>query len=119
MKKRTRTRRPSSGIEPIDKIMSKVFATGKFGGRAQVAQLWGEWKDIVGETIASHSFPEEIKNGKLYIKVDTPVWHQQLDLLKEELKEKIESRLETPGFEKIIFRSVSPASAPQELPGFR
>lgn len=114
MKKQRRTNRAGDGIEPIDKIMAKVFATGRFGDRAQVAQLWGLWKDIVGETIASHSFPEEIKNGKLYIKVDNPVWHQQLDLLKEELQQKIESKLEVPGFEKIVFRSVTPNSPRQE-----
>ncbi len=118
MKKQTRTTRRSTGVEPIDRIMTRVFTKGKFAGRAKVAQLWGQWRDIVGEPVASHSFPEEIKNGKLYIKVDNPVWHQQLDLLKEELKQKIESRLETPGFEKIVFRSINPTSARQGLPGF-
>ena len=113
-RKQTRARRPSGGIEPINKIMTKVFTTGKFGDRAQVAQLWGQWRDIVGETIASHSFPEEIRNGKLYVKVDNPIWHQQLDLLKEELKQKIENKLEVPGFEKIVFRSITPNSTRQE-----
>jgi predicted nucleic acid-binding Zn ribbon protein len=116
--KRQLRRRSSDGIESIDKIINKIFTKGKFGGRAQVAQLWGQWKDIVGEAVALHSFPEEIKNGKLYIKVDNPIWHQQLDVLKEELKDKIESKIEIPGFEKIVFRSITPNSARQEPPSF-
>jgi predicted nucleic acid-binding Zn ribbon protein len=117
--KRQARRRSSDDIESIDRILNRIFTKGKFSNRAQVAQLWGQWRDIVGETIALHSFPEEIKNGKLYVKVDNPIWHQQLDVLKEELREKIESKLETPGFEKIVFRSISPTSARQEPPGLR
>ncbi|UCD58513.1 MAG: DUF721 domain-containing protein [Candidatus Hydrogenedentota bacterium] len=95
----------SDGPEPVSRIIGKVFATGKFGECAQVAQLWGQWTEIVGEDIAAHCVPEKISGGKLYVSVDSPVWCQQLDLLKEELKEKIDRKLQDPGIKKIVFRS--------------
>lgn len=107
MKKRKRTY-SSDGPESIGRIIEKVFQVGKFAGCAQVAQLWAQWPEIVGEDVAEHCIPEKINDGRLYIKVDSPVWHQQLDLLKEELKEKIDGRLQDPGIEKIIFRSAAP-----------
>jgi predicted nucleic acid-binding Zn ribbon protein len=97
-------RKNSAGLEPIDGIIAKVLATGKLGNFTQLAELWGEWKDIAGEDVAQHCFPEKVAGQKLYIKVDSPIWRQQLDLLKEELKEKIENRFENVSIEKIVLR---------------
>lgn len=108
--KKAKRKRKYSGDRPeaIGRIIEKVFQVGKFGGCAQVAQLWAQWPEIVGEDVAEHCIPEKISGGRLYIKVDTPVWHQQLDLLKEELKEKIDGRLQNSGIERIVFRSAAP-----------
>lgn len=100
------TRRRSDGEpEPISRIINDVLATGKLGDSGQVAELWGEWKKIVGDEIAEHCFPEKINGDRLYINVDSPVWCQQLDLLKEELKEKIAEKLGNCEINKIVFRS--------------
>ncbi|RJP69591.1 MAG: DUF721 domain-containing protein [Candidatus Abyssobacteria bacterium SURF_17] len=100
-------RRPG-GIESIDRIIHKVFSSGKFAERTHVGQLWAQWKDIVGDDVAQHCVPEKLSDGKLYIRVDSPVWHQQLDLLKEDLKEKIEEKLGGPRIDRIVFRSGLP-----------
>ncbi len=103
MRERVGERR--GGIESIEKVIGRVLGTGKLGRRAHVAELWAQWKEIVGETVAEHCSPEKIENGKLYVKVDSPVWRQQLDLLKEEIKKKIDQSMQ--GEEeivKIVFR---------------
>ena len=99
--------RDNEDVESINKIIQRVLAEGKLGGSAQVAELWEKWGDIVGENVAEHCFPEKISEGKLYVRVDSSVWHQQLDLLKEELKEKINRKQQKPEIEKIIFRSAT------------
>jgi predicted nucleic acid-binding Zn ribbon protein len=68
------------------------------------AQLWAQWKELAGEDVALHSFPEKVSGRKLYVKVDSPIWRQQLDLMKEELKEKVDAKFQDFGIEKIIFR---------------
>jgi len=97
-------RRGSAQLKPIDEIISEVFRSGKFGSSATAAQLWVQWKDIAGEDVAQHCFPEKFSDKKLYIKVDSPIWRQQLDLMKEELQERIESRCQDLDIERIIFR---------------
>ena len=102
----TSRRRSDGKLESIDEIIGEILARGKVGGSARVAELWGQWKEIVGEDVAKHCFPEKLNSGKLYIKVDSPIWCQQLDMLKEELKEKIDDRLQNSGIKKIILKSV-------------
>ena len=104
MRKRRR-RRVSGELQPIDEVINEVFAKGKFGGSAQVAAIWEQWKEIVGEDVAAHCFPERINRGKLHIRVDTPVWRQQLDLMKEEIQEKIDVRLPTLQVKELVFKS--------------
>lgn len=107
MTRRRRTR-PSGVPEPVEKVLGSLFKEGKFGNSTQVAELWTQWNQIVGEDAALHCAPEKIADGKLYIRVDNPIWHQQLDLLKEELHEKVIARLPNLNVDKIIFRTGAP-----------
>jgi predicted nucleic acid-binding Zn ribbon protein len=100
-----RKRRKSSGQpESIDDILRTVFVDKKFGASARVAELWGQWRKMVGDDVAEHCYPEKIAGEKLYIKVDNPVWCQQLDFLKEELKEKINHSNPARPIKKLVIR---------------
>ena len=102
--KKKRRNRPVSNLEPIEQIIKEVFAEGKFGGSAKASKLWSHWKEIVGEDVAQHCFPEKVSGGKLYIKADSPIWRQQLDLLKEEIREKINERLNDLDINQLVLR---------------
>jgi len=51
------------------------------------------WKDVVGETIAKNTEPEEVKHGTLIVKVSTPVWKNELMFKKKEILEKLNNVL--------------------------
>jgi hypothetical protein len=53
------------------------------------SRLRREWPDIVGEQIAAHTRPEQIRFKKLLIHVRHSVWLQQLTFLKPVLLQKI------------------------------
>ena len=56
---KSRRRRPDRKLESVDGIIKEVFtAKGRFGGSAKTAELWSHWKEIVGEDVADHCFPE-------------------------------------------------------------
>ena len=91
-------------LEHIDDIIKKVFRKGRFGGSAQISKFRAQWEDIVGVDAALHSFPQKISDGKLYVKVDSPVWRQQLDMIKDEIGEKIIERFASEKISKVIMR---------------
>lgn len=43
------------------------------------------WNDVVGDAVAKRTTPEEVKHGTLVVKVDTPVWRNELSLRKQEI----------------------------------
>jgi hypothetical protein len=66
--------------------------------------LWGAWREIVGDPIASNAQPSTIRNRILFIEVSHPTWIQQLQFLKPTLLEKINRFLEEPFIHDIRFR---------------
>jgi hypothetical protein len=47
------------------------------------------WDEVVGETIAKKARPETIRNRVLVVKVSNSPWIQELQFMKEQIKEKL------------------------------
>ena len=67
-------------------------------------EVFFQWEEIVGEAIARHTKPEEIKFDKLYIRVDSPVWRNELVFQKGQILDKINQRLKNAQIKEIVLR---------------
>lgn len=67
-------------------------------------RLRNRWRDIVGEPIASHTRPAQIRFKKLYLIVRNSVWLQQLTFLKPALLAKLQADSGTEAVTDIAFR---------------
>jgi predicted nucleic acid-binding Zn ribbon protein len=63
------------------------------------------WAEAVGERIAAAAEPVEERAGGVVISCSDPVWAEELDLMQEQLLERLRARLgdETP--ERLHFRA--------------
>ena len=68
------------------------------------ARLRRQWPDIVGEPIATHTRPDQIRFKKLYIFVHNSVWLQQLSFLKPVLLQKVNAMAGEPLVTEIVLR---------------
>ena len=82
--------------------------------RLREYQAWQVWNEVVGPLIAAHAQPCGIRDGILEIKVDQPVWMQQLQLLKPKLLARLNERLGSALFRDLFLRrgQVATATAP-------
>lgn len=67
-------------------------------------QLRRDWPAIVGEPIASHTRPDQIRFKKLYLIVGNSVWLQQLMFLKPGLIKKVNAAAGTELVTEIVMR---------------
>ncbi len=51
------------------------------------------WPEIAGERVAGLSKAEKIERGVLYVKVESPVWRNELVFLKAEIIKKMNTAL--------------------------
>jgi predicted nucleic acid-binding Zn ribbon protein len=62
-----------------------------------------KWKEIVGERIASVTECSRIENGKLYVKVSSSSWRNEIVYLKEEIIKKIKQDTHCTSLNDIVF----------------
>jgi hypothetical protein len=78
-------------------------------------RLQHHWHDIIGEPIASHTWPAQIRFKKLYLVVHNSVWLQQLTFLKPTLLAKLRDTAGTELIGEIVLR-VGEIPSPRSVP---
>jgi predicted nucleic acid-binding Zn ribbon protein len=81
--------------------------------RLRAFRVWTFWSDEVGETIAGHAHPVALRAGVLTVSVDSPTWMQELQFLKETLRERLNARLGQALIDDIYFVSGAAARPPR------
>jgi len=93
--------------EPVlikDALKRTIKEMGLRQGIEQCAAI-SCWPEAVGQKIAEKSKAQKIIKGTLYVKAKTPIWSQQLSLMSEELKKKLNAKLGKETVKQIRFRS--------------
>jgi len=81
----TRGRRP----ELIGDILKERIGALGWEGRLREEEALASWDAAVGPQIAAHARPSHITDHRLTIVTESPVWTQQLSLLKADLLRRI------------------------------
>ncbi len=84
----------------VEKLLKK-FQIEKPVKQRQALFIWDE---IVGEAIARHTQAEDVKYDKLFIKVDSPVWRNELIFRREDILNMINRRLGNVKIKEIVLR---------------
>jgi len=82
--------RGSGPVDSFGTILSSLAKRLGLESRLLELRLQREWCRIVGEPIASHTWPDQIRFKKLYLIVRNSVWMQQLTFLKPSLLAKLQ-----------------------------
>lgn len=73
--------------------------------RLRAYRVWLFWAEEVGNPIADHAQPVGLRAGVLTVAVDAPTWLQELQFLKDALRERINARLGQTLIDDIYFVS--------------
>lgn len=95
-------KRPS--LNPLPDILSRFLKTHGMAIHMLEFRLQQHWREIVGEHVARHTWPESIRHRKLYLVAENSVWLQQLLFLKPELLAKINGAADGTALTDIVLR---------------
>ena len=98
----------------IGGILQDLLQRRGMSERLREYRAWQVWNETVGPQIAAHAQPCGIRDGVLELKVDQPVWMQQLQLMKPQLLAKLNQRLGASLFRDLYLRRgrLAPPPAP-------
>lgn len=79
--------------------------------RLPAYRVWTFWADAVGAAIADRAEPAGFRDGVLSVRVAGAAWMQELQFMKDELRERLNARLGAPLIRDIYFVSGAVARA--------
>ncbi len=77
-------------MQSFQSLLKKFNKNFKLEDGVVLTALRNKWIDLVGETIAAHTFPDMIQGKELTLIVDSPQWRHHLDFMKMDICAKIE-----------------------------
>lgn len=91
-------------MTPLKDILDGLLSGSNLAFNPADAEIWEIWEEVVGQPIAEHARPSNIRRKKLRVHVSEPIWLQELEFVAETIKEKLNKKLDRNAVEKIIFR---------------
>lgn len=88
----------------LDEILNKVLTTARVELDLELHKLWEHWPHVVGNAIADNAHPAVIKGGLLLVHVSSSPWLHELQYLKIELIEKLNTALGKKTITEIRFK---------------
>ena len=93
-----------SFFDSVASVLSGIARRHGMEAKLLEHKLLKRWPAIVGEPIASHTKPDQIRFKKLYLIAENSVWLQHLTFMKPELVEKINATAGGPLITDIVLR---------------
>lgn len=105
-------------MRPLDSILSAALPQREALRQARANKSLRRWNEVVGETLATKSWPERYEQGTVHVCVLGSSWLLELSLRKEQILDKLALLSGEPGlFKEIRFTDKSlPERPPAEIP---
>ncbi len=87
---------------PLKNTLGKILKNHNIKNLEEI-KIFSSWYEIVGERMAEHTRPANISNRILFVEVDDPLWLSQLKYMKQDIIEKIDTKIKSDLFKDIRF----------------
>jgi predicted nucleic acid-binding Zn ribbon protein len=95
--------RSGTGPESLGGVLQNLLKNLGLERRINEQKLISNWEKIVGIKIAEKTKAFKIEGKKLFVKVQSPSWRNELFYLKKEIIEKLNSSVKQEVIKDIIF----------------
>jgi predicted nucleic acid-binding Zn ribbon protein len=91
MKPSRRRRDPARVGKPLAGLLARYDPEG----RLRAYRVFDIWPEVVGEAIDQRTQPDRLRDGVLSVQVSSHTWMQELQFLKEDIRQRLNQRLES------------------------
>lgn len=90
--------------ESIGAVIKQWLRDNNLEEKVQESSVPGYWVEIVGETVARYATVERIDKGKMYVRVESAVWRNELAMRRDEIRQKVNERFGAEIVKEVILR---------------
>ncbi|KMQ50794.1 Uncharacterized protein CHISP_2317 [Chitinispirillum alkaliphilum] len=96
-------RRKKKQPEKLGNILESILQERGYATICREYEVVSRWSGVVGERIAKETECNRVEDGRLYVKVFSASWRQELVYLKEQLLDTIRRETGCDSIKEIIF----------------
>ena len=90
-------------VEPIARVLQEVIRDLGIAKKLSRQRAVVDWPGVVGQKVAGHSRAVRVDGGRLFVEVDSPVWAQELTLMKRKIVRELNARIGDQVIENVHF----------------
>jgi len=90
--------------ESIGSIIKQWLRDNGYEEKVRENSVPGYWTEIVGEAVARQAHVERIDRGRMYVRVESAVWRNELLMRRDEIIRKVNERLGAEVVREIVLR---------------
>lgn len=90
--------------ESLGAVIRQWLRENNLEEKLQQNEVPAYWVEIVGEAVARHATVERIDKGKMFVRVESAVWRNELAMRREEIRVKVNERLGAEIVTEVILR---------------
>jgi hypothetical protein len=83
----------AKAVSRAGEVLAEVVDRLDFRERLREHAVWNVWAEVVGDLLASTAEPARIEDGKLFVRVASSTWMQEMAFLKDDIRERLNHRL--------------------------
>jgi predicted nucleic acid-binding Zn ribbon protein len=103
--------------QPLNAAVGGLLSARGWRQRVAVGAVFGDWSQIVGPQLASHTRPDGFDNGELTVTADSDAWAAQVRLMAPQLVKRLAEELGHGTVTRIRVRG--PSAPPRQSGRFR
>jgi predicted nucleic acid-binding Zn ribbon protein len=65
---------PGDDPKGIGEILEQLKRSTTLGEQLEFAEIWRRWPEVAGDPLFAHGQPRGVRDGRLYVEVESPVW---------------------------------------------
>jgi predicted nucleic acid-binding Zn ribbon protein len=92
-----------SSDRPLGEVLKELIETYRLEGKLNEMKVIHSWEKVVGDMIARHTKDLYIRNGKLFVKIDSPALKNELSYSTSTIIEKLNDEVGSKVIEEVIF----------------
>jgi len=93
----------TSNDRPIGEVLKELIETYRLEGKLNEIKIVHSWEKAVGKLVARYTRDLYIKNGKLFVKVDSPALKTELTYNTSIIIERLNAEVGSKVIEDIVF----------------
>ena len=93
-----------SNIKPLGEVIREYLKGTGYERKLKEVDVVQSWEELLGKTITHYTTDISIKNKVLYVKISSPVVKNELFMMREEIRRKLNEGAGEEIVSKIVFK---------------